>query len=91
MEQRRDLPRLGVDGSEIRALVLVAQDAREGQVRLFRQPAVLLGNDVVNPVRGQGQLLRYQPILTPLARTCARQAAERDRDVLLGHRRLSPA
>jgi hypothetical protein len=65
--------------------VLVAQDAGERKVVLDRLTAVLLGHDVIDPVRRQGDLLRNEAPLATLAGPRPNQPAEPGGNLLLGH------
>ncbi len=59
-----DLPGLGVDRSDVTAFMLVAECARESQVGAFSCAAVLDRDDVIDLVRHEHYVARYEAVFT---------------------------
>ena len=62
LEQRGDLPGLGIYSRQVAALVPIAEGAAEGEVGGIGRSSVLLGDDVVDLVRGKAEPLRHPAI-----------------------------
>jgi hypothetical protein len=70
MEEGSDLAGVRIDTGEVRALVLIAVEARQRQVCGIICPTVLLRDDVLDVQRGNRQIfLGQQAVLTAIARS----------------------
>lgn len=85
MKESRQSACRGIERSEVRPLVLVADSAREREIRLLRQTAVLYRDDVINLVTREGDIFRHSTILTSTAGPLLDELAQRD-----GNRRHRP-
>ena len=66
VEERGHLPGIGVDAGDVGALVQVAMDAGQGEVRRIIGPAVLLRGDVLDVEGREIMLLAEQAVFTAI-------------------------
>jgi hypothetical protein len=89
IEQSGYLPRQGIDGCQVAALVLVAKSAGERKIGGIRFPAMLFGNNVVNLVGKETEFFRHPAVFTTSVSPLVNQAAQGDGDASLAQGRLS--
>ena len=72
---------LRINRREISSLVLIAEDAGQGQVCLDGLPAMFLRNDVVHLMQVKRNDSGQKAVLTPAVRPLADEPSKRGRDI----------
>jgi hypothetical protein len=62
IKQADNLPGLRIDSGQVAALVAIAECAAKGEILGVGRAAVLLGDDVVDLVRGEAQRLGHSAV-----------------------------
>ena len=75
IEQSGYLPRQGIDGCQIAALVLVAKSTGERKIGGIRFPAMLFGNNVIDLVGKETEFFRHPTVFTTTVSPLVNQAA----------------